>query len=94
MQKQKGDDIRESPTLQLIECMKKHLASGIKAYDPYVTEDIMENQYHDFDKFLNDIDLIVIMVGHNEIIENMEKIKGKVILDTRNVCSVDGRHRL
>ncbi len=92
--KENVDDIRESPTLQLIECMKKHLASGIKAYDPYVTEDIMENQYHDFDKFLNDIDLIVIMVGHNEIIENMEKIKGKVILDTRNVCSVDGRHRL
>lgn len=92
--KENVDDIRESPTLQLIECMKKHLAFGIKAYDPYVPEDIMENQYHDLDKFLNDIDLVVIMVGHNEIIENMEKIKGKIILDTRNVCSADRRHRL
>ena len=32
--KENVDDIRESPMLQLIECMKKHLASGIRVYDP------------------------------------------------------------
>lgn len=92
--KENVDDIRESPTLQLVECMKKHLASGIKAYDPYVPRNVVENQYYDLDSFLNDIDFIVIMVGHNEIIENMEKIRDKVILDTRNVCGLDGKYRL
>lgn len=92
--KENVDDIRESPTLQLVECMRKHLASGIKAYDPYVRENVVENQYHELDKFLNGIDLIVIMVGHDEIIENMEKIRGKIILDTRNICSLKGRYRL
>lgn len=92
--KENVDDIRESPTLQLIECMKKHLASGIKVYDPYVKKDIVENQYHEFDVFINDIDIIVIMVGHDEIIEQMEKIKNKIILDTKNVCVLNHRYRL
>ncbi|NBH71174.1 nucleotide sugar dehydrogenase [Clostridiaceae bacterium] len=92
--KENVDDIRESPTLQLVECMKKHLASGIKAYDPYVFRNVVENQYYDLDSFLNDIDLVVIMVGHNEIIENMVKIKDKIVMDTRNVCLLDGKYRL
>ena len=41
--------------------MARHLASGIKVYDPWVSENIVENQYHDFDEFLNDIDLMVVM---------------------------------
>ena len=53
-----------------------------------------ENQYHELNAFLNDIDLVVIMVGHDEIIENMEKIKDKIVLDTRNVSSVAGKYRL
>ena len=92
--KENVDDIRESPTLQLIDCMKKHLASGIKTYDPFVDRDVTENQYHELNAFLNDIDLVVIMVGHDEIIENMEKIKDKIVLDTRNVSSVAGKYRL
>ena len=74
--------------------MKKHLASGIKTYDPFVDRDVTENQYHELNAFLNDIDLVVIMVGHDEIIENMEKIKDKIVLDTRNVSSVAGKYRL
>lgn len=34
--KENVDDIRESPTLQLIESMRKHLCGDIKVYDPYV----------------------------------------------------------
>ncbi len=36
--KEDVDDVRESPTLQLLESMKRHLASGIKVYDPMVKE--------------------------------------------------------
>lgn len=84
--KEDVDDVRESPTLQLLENMKKHLARGIKVYDPWVTNDIAENQYHEFDSFLRDVDMVVIMVGHSEIKNNMEKLAGKIVLDTRYIC--------
>lgn len=92
--KENVDDIRESPTMQLLDCMKRHLACGVKVYDPYVTNDIVQNQYHEFDKFLSDIDILVIMVGHDEIKKSDDKIKDKIIFDTRNVCHLDGVYRL
>ncbi len=92
--KENVDDCRESPTLQLLESQKRHLAEPLKVYDPFITKDITENQYHDFDKFLNDIDLVVILVGHDEIKENMQKLKEKIILDTRNICNLPGTYKL
>lgn len=93
--KENVDDMRESPTLQMLECMEKHLSGGqVKVYDPYITADVVPNQYHDLDEFLNAIDLIVIMVGHSEIRNTMDKIRGKIILDTRNACDLDGVYRL
>ncbi len=92
--KENVDDYRESPTLQLLECQEKHLAEPLKVYDPYITKDIVKNQYHDFDKFLEDTDLVVIMVNHNEIKENIDKLRGKIVLDTRKVCELDGTYRL
>ena len=83
--KENVDDMRESPTLQLLESQAKHLGYPLKVYDPFVTEDKVKNQYHDLDNFLNDIDFVVIMVGHDEIRQNMEKLAGKIVLDTRHV---------
>lgn len=84
--KENVDDFRESPTLQLLEHQASHLAEPLKVYDPYINKDIVENQYHNLDEFLNDIDMIIIMVKHDEIKENMEKLKGKIVLDTQNIC--------
>ena len=92
--KENVDDPRESPTLQLLESQQRHLAKPIKSFDPYFENDIVPNQYHDFEKFLNDTDLVVIMVNHNHIKENMDKLKGKVILDTRKCCDLPGTYRL
>ena len=92
--KEDVDDVRESPTLQMLECMERHLARGVKVYDPYVKKDIVENQYHDFDEFLKNIDIIVLLVSHQEIKENMEKIKDKLILDTRNISDFKGVYRI
>ncbi len=92
--KENVDDVRESPTLQMLESMERHLAYGVKVYDPFIKTDMVENQYHDLDAFLNDVDLVVLLVAHNEIKENMDKLKGKVILDTRNICSIEGTYRL
>lgn len=92
--KENVDDCRESPTLQLLESQERHLATGLKVYDPWVTEDVVENQYHDLDEFLNAVDMVVVMVGHSEIRENQEVLKGKVVLDTRHVCEIDGVYTL
>lgn len=92
--KENVDDCRESPTLQLLESQERHLAEPLKVYDPFVAQDLVKNQYHDLDKFLNDIDLVVIMVGHNEIKENLDKLKNKIVFDTRKVCNLDGTYYL
>lgn len=93
--KEDVDDMRESPTLQMLEFMKQSLSKiSAKFYDPFITEDVVPNQCHDFDSFLNDTDMIIIMVGHSEIKENMDKLTRKVILDTRNICQLEGTYRI
>ena len=92
--KENVDDVRESPTLQMLESMERHLAHGVKVYDPYIKTDMVENQYHDLDAFLGDVELVVLLVGHDEIKENMDKLSGKVVLDTRNICNLPGTYRL
>lgn len=87
--KEDVDDVRESPTIQLLECMRKHLAQGVKIYDPYIKDDMVSNQYHNLDLFLQDSDIIVVLVGHKEIIQNQKKLLGKIILDTKNVLEID-----
>lgn len=86
--KENVDDMRESPTLQLLESQERHLATGLKVYDPFITKDVVANQYHDLDVFLNDVDMVVIMVKHNEIKENVDKLNGKVILDCHNIIKL------
>lgn len=92
--KENVDDIRESPTLQLLQSQKQHLAGGLKVYDPYILEDVVENQYHSLGDFLADVDFVVVMVQHREIVENADKLVGKVVLDCRNVFHSEGIYHL
>ena len=93
--KENVDDIRESPTLQILNSMEKHLAGRqVKVYDPMIQDDITYNQYHDLDLFLNEIEMIVILVAHDEIKENIDKLKGKIIFDTRKVSKLKGTYYL
>ena len=92
--KEDVDDMRESPTLQLLESQERHLAQGLKVYDPLITEDVVPNQLHSLDEFLDSVDMVVIMVGHEEIKKNMEKLKSKVVLDTRHICHLDKIYQL
>lgn len=92
--KENVDDMRESPTLQLLESQERHLSTGLKVYDPYITKDVVKNQYHDLDKFLGDVDFVVVMVKHNEIKENVAKLEGKVVLDCHNVIKMNGVYHI
>ena len=92
--KENVDDMRESPTLQLLASQRHHLAAPLKAYDPFVNRDVVENQFHDFDEFLNAVDLVVVMVKHDEIRENQNKLRGKVVLDCHNVIDLPGVYHI
>ena len=92
--KENVDDMRESPTLQLLESQERHLAPGLKVYDPFIEKDVVENQYHSLDTFLDECDLVVIMVKHNEIKENVDKLNGKVVLDCHNIINLPGVYHI
>ncbi|MDE6206450.1 MAG: nucleotide sugar dehydrogenase [Muribaculaceae bacterium] len=92
--KEDVDDVRESPTLQLLESQERHLATGLKVYDPLISTDMVPNQYHDFDSFINDVDLVVLMVGHSHLKENLDRLKDKIVLDTRNIYHEPGTYKL
>ncbi len=90
--KENVDDVRESPTLQLLESQARHLAAGLKVYDPFIEEDLVDNQYHSLEGFLSDVDMVVIMVKHVQIKDNMQKLAGKIVLDCQNI--IDFFHHL
>ena len=92
--KENVDDMRESPTLQMLESQERHLAPTLKVYDPYITQNVVENQYHDLDMFLADVDMVVIMVKHNEIKENADKLADKVVLDCHNIIHLPGVYHI
>ena len=92
--KENVDDMRESPTLQLLESQERHLATGLKVYDPFITKDVVANQYHDLDTFLDSVDFVVVMVKHNEIKENVSKLASKVVLDCHNIINLPGVYHI
>jgi UDP-N-acetyl-D-mannosaminuronic acid dehydrogenase len=92
--KENVDDTRESPTLQLLERMDEHLAFGVKVYDPLVRTRIVDHQFMNFEDFINEIEILVILVGHDHIKDNMEITKDKLILDTKNICTFEGVYKL
>lgn len=78
-------DIRESPSLQLLEKMRKRMAFGVHVYDPFIKEKIVDHQYFDFHQFVDSVDFIVIMVGHEQIKHDAAALNKKLVLDCRNI---------
>ena len=92
--KENVDDTRESPTLQLLERMDEHLAFGVKVYDPFIKERMVDHQFMNFEDFLNEIEILVIITAHDHIKNNLDLVKDKLILDTKNICKFDGVYKL
>jgi len=83
--KENVDDTRESPTIQLLEIMDKYNIDNVKVYDPWIKADKVKNQYHDMESFLEGTELVVVLVGHDEIKEKQEFLSEKIVYDTRNI---------
>jgi UDP-N-acetyl-D-mannosaminuronic acid dehydrogenase len=92
--KENVDDTRESPTLQLLDRMDEHLAFGVKVYDPFIKTRIVDHQFMNFEDFLNEIEILVIITAHDHIKNNMDLIKDKLVLDTKNICNLNGAYKL
>lgn len=92
--KENVDDVRESPTLQLIAQLEKNLSFGIKVYDPYIKSQIVDNQFFDFNEFISSIKILVVMVAHNEIKNKINNLENVLILDTRNISSRKSIYKL
>lgn len=92
--KENVDDVRESPSLQLLNCMHRHLAHGMICYDPYIAATICENQVFDIDVFLEKVELVVVMVAHQQILDYKNKLEKKIVLDTRNCLDMENAYYL
>ena len=93
--KENVDDVRESPTLQMLGIQEHHLARPLKSFDPFfIDKEIVPNQVLNFDQFLNEVDMVVIMVKHDHIKQNWDKLKGKVVLDCHNICPLEGVYHI
>lgn len=85
--KEDVDDIRESPTLQLLDSMRNHLAqSQCKVYDPWIEQPVVPNQVFSMEDFLAELKLIIVMVGHTQLKKELPNLSKYFLLDTRNVC--------
>lgn len=83
--KENVDDVRESPTLQLLAAIQGKNIPSPAVYDPYISGMIAENQHFNFQTFINACDMVVVMVSHGHIKENRGSLQNKVVLDTRNI---------
>ncbi len=83
--KENVDDMRESPTLQLLNIFEKYNIDNIKVYDPFIQEKKYSNQVLKIEDFLNGTELIVVLVSHTEIKENSHLLEDKIVYDTRNI---------
>ena len=85
--KEDVDDVRESPTLQMLDSMEEHLCGhAVKVYDPWVERDVVPNQVHSMEEFLDGLEVVVVMVGHSQVKGRPEAFGNRILIDPRNVC--------
>ena len=86
--KENVDDMRESPTLQLLNIFNKYNIDNIKIYDPLIKEKKFNGQVMNLDEFLSEVEIILVLVGHDEIKNNQRLLSNKIIYDTRNIINI------
>jgi UDP-N-acetyl-D-mannosaminuronic acid dehydrogenase len=82
--KENVNDTRESPTLQMLKYWNKYFATPPCVYDPFIMTPLVNGQVFSLTELLKNSDIIVVMVAHNELRDNIEKFHKKVIFDTRH----------
>lgn len=88
--KPESDDVRITPTREIIKKLLDKGFNNLYAYDPLANEtfkelypDIKLNFKDDLDSLLHSVDNVVILTGWKEFKDNWEKIKEKEVFDFR-----------
>lgn len=92
--KPESDDVRISPTKEIIEKLIDKGFTNISAYDP-ISNEVFKNEYpylrinyfRSLDALLENTDSVVILTGWKEFKENEEKITRKKVFDFRYIYS-------
>lgn len=78
------EDVRESPSLKLIELLEMREGGVIPSYDPYQQRAIVRGQCMTLEVFLKQVQMIVVMVGHKQLQEQRQHFAERIVLDARN----------
>ena len=76
---------------------KKLESEEIYLVDNFLKEEkeVLEFHYDDSnEEFIKNIDIIIIMNSHDHIKENLEKVKDKILIDTKNICNTKKTYKL
>jgi UDP-N-acetyl-D-mannosaminuronic acid dehydrogenase len=91
------DDIRESPSLKVIEYLDEY-GIDYSIYDPHIHGIVMNGQASTLEEAVNKADMILILTDHNEFKAiSPETVEGlmrtKLVLDTKRCLDVGGWRR-
>lgn len=86
--KENVDDLRESPTLQLLRVLRE-AGQQVRVYDPMVRDGLVPEQCASVEAFLDGLELVVVMVGHSALRTIAPQLKDKLVFDTRRILSGD-----
>jgi len=80
------DDLRESPSMDIVEMLLKSNIGTVMACDPNVARDKAPFPLHDLKDVLKKADILLLLVDHHEFTEiDPQVIKDKVVIDTKGV---------
>jgi UDP-N-acetyl-D-mannosaminuronic acid dehydrogenase len=84
--KENVSDTRNSPTVELLKSLTSSITDVI-VYDPLVAESFGAKKAESMDDFLRSSDIVVMCVGHNQILDEMKSrdLSEKVFFDPRNM---------
>jgi UDP-N-acetyl-D-mannosaminuronic acid dehydrogenase len=80
------DDMRESPSMEIVNMLLKSDIGTVMACDPNVAKEKAPFPLHDLKDVLKKADILLLLVDHHEFTEiDPQVIKDKVVIDTKGV---------
>ena len=85
------DDLRESPALQIVQELARRNAAELRVVEPFIAELPAELAgapnvtFVDTNRAIADADIVVLLVDHRPFGSLAERVKNKILIDTRGV---------
>lgn len=80
------DDLRESPSMDIVQHLMNAGIGRVMVCDPNVAKDKVPFELHDLKDLLKQADILLLLVDHHEFADiDPQVIRDKVVIDTRGV---------